>query len=409
MNKFAKRISVLSAVAATGAVALMACAGGFNYSDPASFKDKTGVIGVFRQPAFYCSEASPQYMQLGTADVVVKPTWSEEQDNLFFAELKPGQATLYSYAYSCGENENKFTLDTAADSKNPGPIGVIVPEKGLCKVVISFLQGDRLFSHNDALLREQFEKNKVGLNWNNIPFCDVVDNTGAKVSMASRDSILAAQYEAAVKDAADVTEDKIRPLVIIDENSDKVTWNSDSSKVMMVTFNNVPDVYKDGTTVKLDRPVWLVTEKELQQWYRSHKDDIRNWPMRFRQLLGMPKSSPATHFSVLWVSPKDMIRPAFVTSIKNGEMKTTFDENSEDENLSPEMRIWYQNWFDENRAKSFGKDGYPWTRLGYTYDWASKEKNKYGLSEFLVMPGAEVDVQFSKNTKAFVQWMNDRK
>lgn len=408
MNKFTKVFCALSAVAVAGA-SLMACASGFNVKDPKSFKDKTGVIGVFRQPAFYCSEASPQYMQLGTANVEVKPTWSEEQDNIFFAELKPGQATLYSYAYSCGENESKFVLDTAADSKNPGPIGIIVPEDGLCRVVISFLQGDRLFSHNDALLREQFEKNKVALNWNNIPFCEVVDNTGAKVSMASRDSILAAQYESAVKDAADVTEDKIRPLVVIDQNSDKVTWNADSSKVMMLSFNNEPDAYRDGTTIKLEQPVWLVTEREMQQWYREHKDDVRNWPMRFRQLLGMSKSNPATHFSVLWVSPKDLIRPAFVTSIKSDEMKTQYDENAKDENLSSEMRVWFQNWFDETRARSFGKKGFPWTRLGYTYDWASKEKNKYGLTEFLTLPGAEVDVQFSKNTKSFVKWMEDRK
>ena len=55
-----------------------------------------------------------------------------------------------------------------------------------------------------------------------------------------------------------------------------------------------------------------------------------------------------------------------------------------------------------------GTQGSTWTRLGYTYDWGSKGSNKYGLSQFLVVPGAEVEVRFTKNIKSYIQWMNDR-
>ena len=68
-------------------VAFWACANGPKVDDPELFKTKTGVIGVFRQPAFYCSEASAQYMQLGDSTVLVKPAWSEDQDNLFIMNM----------------------------------------------------------------------------------------------------------------------------------------------------------------------------------------------------------------------------------------------------------------------------------------------------------------------------------
>lgn len=141
MNKFAKSICALSAVAVTGA-ALMACAGGFKVKDPESFKNKSGVIGVFRQAAFYCSDVNPQYMTLGDKRILVKSGWSSEQDNLFVNEMNPGVATLYSYEYTCGENDNKLVLDTADNGKRPFPIAVKIPDDGFCKIVISFLEND---------------------------------------------------------------------------------------------------------------------------------------------------------------------------------------------------------------------------------------------------------------------------
>ena len=56
------------------------------------------------------------------------------------------------------------------------------------------------------------------------------------------------------------------------------------------------------------------------------------------------------------------------------------------ETVDPEFRAW----FEENEAASYGADGYPWTRLGYTYDWADNG-TEYGLTEFLVPSGTEVE------------------
>ena len=33
---------------------------------------------------------------------------------------------------------------------------------------------------------------------------------------------------------------------------------------------------------------------------------------------------------------------------------------------------------------------FPWTRLGYTYDWGSKEPKKVGGSEFIIKQGVTI-------------------
>ena len=394
------------------ALVFVACSNGPNVRDPQLFRTKTGVIGVFRQPAFYCSEANPHYMRLGDSTVIVKPTWSEDQDNMFLVEHKPGNATLYWYAYTCGENENKFVLDTAESSKNPGPIGVVVPEQGFCKTVISFVQGDKLFSQDNDVLHDMAVKEKMGMNIDEIPFCEVFDNTGSKVSFADKDSLLVEQYNEAVVDASDATSEEIYPLVRIDstEESDRVTWNSDKSKVLMAVLGDRPDMFEDGRTLSMDKEIWVVSERELYQWYKDNKASTRSWPLRLRQLFGLPKNERVTHFSLIWVYPRDLVRPAYVTDIASSEMTTSFADELESDSTNTERMMWFKNWFDDEYSKSYvkGARGRTWTRLGYTYDWGSKSSNKYGLSQFLVVPGAEVEVRFTKNIKAYIQWMNDR-
>lgn len=408
MNKIAKSICALSAVALTGA-ALVACASGFKVREAESFKNKTGIIGVFRQAAFYCSDINPQFMTLGDTRVLVKSGWSSEQDNLFVNEMKPGVATLYSYEYTCGENENKLVLDTADNGKRPFPIAVKIPEEGFCKIVISFLENDNLFSHNDALLQEQFEKEHVALNPDKVPYCDIIDTKGNTVSFVNRDSMITAQYEAAMNNAPKLTSDDIYPLVSLDQNSSVATLSGDNTQVMLVTWHNNPDQFKDGETVVLkDQTLWAFTDKEFMKWFNENKDGVTNWNMRLKQLLGKAPDFDGSYFTVFWVRVKDVFRPAFIpdpaSSVMNVAFSGSFDEDTSEE------AMWFKNWFDETRRQAYKRDGgFLWTRLGYTYDWGRADGSKYGLSEFIVREGAEIEVKITRGNKGFLTWTKDRK
>lgn len=63
----------------------------------------------------------------------------------------------------------------------------------------------------------------------------------------------------------------------------------------------------------------------------------------------------------------------------------------------------YVAWFNDNAVYSYCKNTYPWTGLGYTYDWADNGE-EYGVSEFLVNDGAEVNVEFTKTLEDFISW-----
>lgn len=50
-------------------------------------------------------------------------------------------------------------------------------------------------------------------------------------------------------------------------------------------------------------------------------------------------------------------------------------------------------WFANNMISSYViPNGYPWTRLGYTYNWDPKATSPYGASEYIVRAGTIVNV-----------------
>ena len=67
----------------------------------------------------------------------------------------------------------------------------------------------------------------------------------------------------------------------------------------------------------------------------------------------------------------------------------------------------FVQWFNSNIISSYFEEyRYPWTRLGYTYDWADNG-SEYGLSEFLVLKDAQVDVEYTKTTDEFIEYINE--
>ena len=386
---------------------LAGCSKGLKPNDPDVFRNKTGIIGVFRQSAFYCSDVMPQYMTLGAQKIMVKTGWSNEQDNLFLREMKPGIEPLYSYEYSCGIDETKFTLDTADHGKKAFPYAVKIPDQGFCKIVISFLENDNLFSHNDALLMEYFEKNEVAAGIHNIPYCDVIDTKGSIVTFTDRDSLYREQYKAALKKASQLTSDDIYPLISIDGTSDMATLSGDNSQVILVSWHNSSDKFKDGETVTLkDEVLWAFTDKEFLKWFRENHEKVTDWEIRLKQLLGKSPESNNNYFTVFWADVKDVFRPAYIPEINSGLMNTAFSSSFEED--TSENAMWFKNWFDATRGKATRKDdGFLWTRLGYTYDWGNPD-SKYGLSEFVVRDGARVEVKFTRKNKQFLTWIKDR-
>ena len=67
----------------------------------------------------------------------------------------------------------------------------------------------------------------------------------------------------------------------------------------------------------------------------------------------------------------------------------------------------YEEWFNSNILSSYFSSWgqYPWTRLGYTYDWGAEDE--YGLTEFLVLKNSTIEVEFTKTIDEFFDWLYD--
>lgn len=228
--------------------------------------------------------------------------------------------------------------------------------------------------------------------WGVITIVNTQASTGKQI-----DSI-ETQYTASVTDAMTAENDEIRPLIDLVKEDPLVTWDEKGERVLLLSWHKYPDSYVDGSSITLDYgPVWTFTDKEITAWYKENKNGITDWDMRLRQLIGLKPDSQYTHMTAFWASPNDIVRPAYCQDITHDDMATSFQEEPSDD---------FHTWFNGNIISSYYEGAYPWTRLGYTYDWGNKE-DEYGLTEFLIKEKAPVTIEFTKTTEDFIQWMEN--
>ena len=100
--------------------------------------------------------------------------------------------------------------------------------------------------------------------------------------------------------------------------------------------------------------------------------------MRMTQLLGLSPQSTHDYIGELWVKPGDLFRPAADPEI---------DDNTAGQYLLGNTATDYISWFNQNIYDSYLGSGThsPWTRLGYTYDWARTD-SEVGVSEYASTP-----------------------
>lgn len=205
-------------------------------------------------------------------------------------------------------------------------------------------------------------------------------------------------YQQAVEDAVWAEDDEIMPLVELTPLDKLVTWDETYERVLLLSWHQYPESYPEGSEITLQwGEVWTFTDREIKTWYQQHNSGVSDWTLRLEQLIGLPPDSGYTHISAFWTKPEDVIRPAYITDTTE-QMTTQLAEGAD--------KV-YREWFEDNIIWSYFDSAYPWTRLGYTYDWADNGQ-EYGLSEFLIRQGAEVEVAFTMTTEEFIDWLGEK-
>ena len=145
----------------------------------------------------------------------------------------------------------------------------------------------------------------------------------------------------------------------------------------------------------MEGEVWTFTDGEIQAWYDAHGAGVEDWDLRLKQLIGLPPSSAYTHVTAFWADVSDVVRPAYQPDV-TAQMDASL--------LGGSALGALEEWFNGNIVYSYFTSAYPWTRLGYTYDW-SAENGEYGLTEFLLPAGTDVEIEFTMQTQEFIDFL----
>jgi hypothetical protein len=205
----------------------------------------------------------------------------------------------------------------------------------------------------------------------------------------STDSLI---YENSIRDAINPELAEIQDLISITKDNEFLSWESIDSEeyVLMVNLISTNKYHQDSVGKYYNTggyDTWVTAHPEVlnrlsQDTVRAESDSIR-----IRQLYGFPPNKKCNYAIEFWVKPQDLFRPCPDLEINDSHCDLCFPVNTP---------IEHADWFNENRLKSYYKsdlyDQYPWTQLGYTYDWNPKT-SEVGLSEFVIRKNSLVFIK----------------
>lgn len=198
-------------------------------------------------------------------------------------------------------------------------------------------------------------------------------------------------YQEAIKESMyPPTDTRDTNLIAIVKSNPTLTWKTINNEdyVLMVSMKNANYYGTPGTTTNTGiYQVWVTAANEMKE--RIIKEKPTDTLMRLKQLLGLPPTANYKYMIEFWVKPSDLFRPCPDKEITDKRCNLCFSHNDS-------LNIKYVKWFDETRIQRYYACGlanqYPWTQLGYTYDWNPKNSSHIGLCEFVIDVGKTIIV-----------------
>lgn len=216
----------------------------------------------------------------------------------------------------------------------------------------------------------------------------------------ANDSIL---YLHAIKSAMYPETKKIdNKLIPINKQNKNLIWKTIDGEdyILVVTWKQNVSYYQkyiDSTYYNTGNyPIWVTTAPELAQ--RMKREKAIDVNRRLVQLLGLPPNATYSYFVEFWVRPADLFRPCPDKEITDKRCEICFPSNTDTAHI---------NWINDSRIERYYQcdlyQQYPWTELGYTYDWNPKNKSHIGLSEFVISTNSNIKVNAIYTTTDYLK------
>lgn len=188
--------------------------------------------------------------------------------------------------------------------------------------------------------------------------------------------------DAMVADSSEVT-DTLWAITAANPNLQWKTVNG-QQYVLMATFMRFPSSYPAGDSINTTwGDGWIFIPSQMKKRLLPVLTATSDTILRISQLLGLPpvNSKSNTHIATMWVPASRLFRPA-----GNPDITTSTASPVLANGLPDDYVTWFNNYIIYAYYHPLQSDTdfhYPWTRMGYTYDWAPGA-SKVGLSEYVL-------------------------
>lgn len=205
------------------------------------------------------------------------------------------------------------------------------------------------------------------------------------------------RYQQAIAVAETLGVEAIRALTPITAEAPTVQWQGPpgNSRVRVVNWTSTPAL-APGDSLVTDGEVWVTLDPKVQDFCQGSALPPAALTMRLRQKIGLPPDAPYDTFVTYWADPDDLFRPCPDPQITDRDCPLTFPRSPRFITVADAHRAWIA----ATAEFSYQPDGYPWTNLGYTYDWGPTD-DVFGFSEYVIRPGAAVTVAAVETTATF--------
>lgn len=230
-------------------------------------------------------------------------------------------------------------------------------------------------------------------------------------------------YENAISDAAvSRPGEVVSDLVVADPSDRRTQWTTIGGEQYMLVsrlgYRPLSDV-SPGEAFTVSSHLFVTVPEEVRrecELSRCARMSTSQLDLRLKQLIGLPPDADYRYLTRLWVRPADLFRPCtqvdptiptcpqlMTNAIHGGVDRSGFL-------IDQAMYSWRLPRPGTTQKVSCAKDfrnemggdcfGFPWTRLGYTYDWRPRADER-GVTEFVVAPGSTAILESSGTQRSY--------
>lgn len=161
-----------------------------------------------------------------------------------------------------------------------------------------------------------------------------------------------------------------------------MNWNSRLTNGAVTLTNTLPN------------QIWVTPHPQLHDLCTAYTGSHQR--LRMQKALGLPPRSGEYGVVEFFIDPKYLFRPAPDPSVFDcsaglaPSASSPYLTENKFHGISEGYAAWYRDHCDHTGYEATNNLNYswPWTRLGYTYDYANGPNRPFGLSEYVIIdPG----------------------